>query len=161
MSKHTQKAHLKVKKLDSISSLLPTVPSVAILSGLGFKEQRPAFRLPHWDIWLGRVSLSLEAFWPTALFSSFPNEVGKVNTFRRRGRRRRGLLWGAARQACGCQRAEGRLPNSCRVWVNEWTSHSVCLYGWERHRCYNHSLHCFVCCGNETYNTCFILYVQT
>lgn len=27
------------------------------------------------------LSFSLEAPWPTALFSSFPNKVGKVNTF--------------------------------------------------------------------------------
>ncbi|TNN63243.1 hypothetical protein EYF80_026494 [Liparis tanakae] len=54
----------------------------------GSGEQRPAFRLPHGGLWLARVSP--EAPWPTALFSSFPNEVGKVNN--RRGRRRRGLL---------------------------------------------------------------------
>ncbi len=45
-------------------------PSVPLLSGWGFREQRPAFRLPHWGLWLGRVSLSLEAL-PGPLLS-FP-----------------------------------------------------------------------------------------
>lgn len=59
------------------------------------------------------LPISLEAPWPSALFSSFPNEVGKVNTFG--GGRKRGLLGKAVRQACGCQPAEGCLPNSRRV----------------------------------------------
>lgn len=89
---------------------------------------------------------------PLLPFPPSPTKWVKSTFGGRRGRRRE-LLERAVRQACGCQRAEGRLPNSCRVWASEWTTHLVCLYGAEkvfrRHRCWNHSLHCFVCCDNK------------
>ncbi len=70
------------------------------------------------------VTLSLEGPWPTALFSSFPNEVGKVNTLGGRRWRRR-LQGTTVRQACGCQWAEGHLPNGCGVLAKD--SLSVCM----------------------------------
>lgn len=113
--------------LNSISSCVHC-PSVPLLSGEGSGGTEAGLQAASLRPLAGSA-VSLEAPWPTALFSSFPNEVGKVNKFG--GRRRRGLLGRCVRQACGCQRAGGRLPNSCRVWESEWTTHWVSVWSGE------------------------------